>query len=157
MSVPHDKRNNRFRGEFLSAGSSGPGGGIKFGCSQSSNCAAQDVHDATRQDVGESEKKCPGYRVIGLMQLLCENAGRKDRAVVTPVPDANMAMVILARLDLLTLEEVTCGNVEPAGTCLHRRRRESNPYCRSRLVDTRNARALGRLPLQKAMLFASAE
>ena len=35
------------------------------------------------------------------------------------MPEAHMAMVILTRLDLLTLEQVACGDVEPAGNCLH--------------------------------------
>ena len=43
---------------------------------------------------------------------------RADRAVIT-VPEAHMAMVILTRPDLLRLEQVTCRDVEPAGTCLH--------------------------------------
>jgi hypothetical protein len=44
---------------------------------------------------------------------------RTDRAVVPPVSDAHMAMVILTRPDLLRLEQVTCRDIEPAGTCLH--------------------------------------
>jgi hypothetical protein len=39
--------------------------------------------------------------------------------MVAPVSDAHMAMVILTRPDLLRLEQVTCRDVEPAGTCLH--------------------------------------
>src|SRR6266849_11082923 len=42
-----------------------------------------------------------------------------DRAVVTPAAKAHMAMVILTRLDLLTLEQVACRDVEPAGNRLH--------------------------------------
>ena len=44
---------------------------------------------------------------------------RADRAVITAVPEAYMAIVILTRLDLLTPELVTCRDVEPAVTCLH--------------------------------------
>ena len=43
---------------------------------------------------------------------------RTNGAVIVPVPDAHMAMVILAGLDLLTPEQVSCRNVEPAGNCL---------------------------------------
>ena len=35
------------------------------------------------------------------------------------MPEAHMTMVILTRLDLLTLEQVACWDVEPAGNCLH--------------------------------------
>ena len=44
---------------------------------------------------------------------------RADRAVIAPMPEAHMTMVILTRLDLLTLEQVACWDVEPAGNCLH--------------------------------------
>jgi hypothetical protein len=56
----------------------------------------------------------------------------------TTTADAHMVIVILARLDLLTREQVPHRNPEPAIAG-----RESNPNCRSRLLDTMNARALG--------------
>ena len=39
--------------------------------------------------------------------------------MITPVPEAHMAIVILTRLNLLALEQIACRDVEPAGTCLH--------------------------------------
>ena len=42
-----------------------------------------------------------------------------DRTVITPAAEAHMAMMILTRLDLFTLEQVACRDVEPAGYCLH--------------------------------------
>ena len=42
-----------------------------------------------------------------------------DRAVTTASPETNMAMVVLTRLHLLTLEQIASRDVEPAGSCLH--------------------------------------
>ena len=42
-----------------------------------------------------------------------------DRAVTTTPPETNMAMVVLTRLHLLTLEQIAGRDVEPAGSRLH--------------------------------------
>ena len=42
-----------------------------------------------------------------------------DRAMITTAPEAYMAIVVLTRLYLLTLEHVAGRDVEPAGNRLH--------------------------------------
>ena len=44
---------------------------------------------------------------------------RADRAVFAAAPEAYVAMVVLTRLHLLTLEQVAGGDVRPARTRLH--------------------------------------
>src|SRR5262245_63577467 len=44
---------------------------------------------------------------------------RADRAAITAAPEAYMAMVVLTRLHLLTLEHVAGWDVEPARARLH--------------------------------------
>jgi hypothetical protein len=61
----------------------------------------------------------PALLQFGDSPLRVRHDERADRAVVTALPDADMAIVVLAWLDLLTLEQVACRDVEPAGTCLH--------------------------------------
>ena len=39
--------------------------------------------------------------------------------MITATPEAHMAMVVLTRLHLFTLEQVTCRHVEPACNRLH--------------------------------------
>jgi len=55
--------------------------------------------------------------VAGLLYIRHDE--RADRAVITAVPEAHMTMPILARLDLLALEQAVCRNIEPAGNRLH--------------------------------------
>ena len=53
------------------------------------------------------------HRQIGRQTLLrVQHNERADRAVITATPEAHMAMGVLARLHLLTLEQVTCRHVE---------------------------------------------
>jgi hypothetical protein len=44
---------------------------------------------------------------------------RADRAVITTVPEAHMAIAVLTRLHLLTFEQVAGRDVEPTRTRLH--------------------------------------
>jgi hypothetical protein len=44
---------------------------------------------------------------------------RADRAVLTALPEAYVAMAVLTRLHLLTLEQVAGRDVKPARTRLH--------------------------------------
>ena len=68
---------------------------------------------ASRESIGADNQW------IGQAPLHVWHNERADRAVITPVPEAHMAMVILIRLNLLALEQVACRDVEPAGNCLH--------------------------------------
>ena len=54
-----------------------------------------------------------------------QNCG--GQTVITAVPEAHMALVILTGLDLLTLEQVACRHVDPAGNCLHQLKRLRTP------------------------------
>ena len=44
---------------------------------------------------------------------------RADRTVITAVSKAHMAMEVLTRLNLLTLEQVAGWDIEPAGNRFH--------------------------------------
>ena len=58
-------------------------------------------------------------RQFGNSPLYVRHDERADRTVITAVSKAHMAMEVLTRLNLLTLEQVAGWDIEPAGNRVH--------------------------------------
>ena len=67
--------------------------------------------------------------------------------MITAEPEAHMTMLILARLDLLALEQAVCRNIEPAGNRLHQLIAGDREAINIAAAGKRNAPAPGRRPV----------
>jgi hypothetical protein len=79
----------------------------------------RDHHEPSHR---EEDLHGPGLftgRQTGDSPLYVRHDERADRTVITAVSKAHMAMEVLTRLDLLTLEQIAGWDIEPTGNRVH--------------------------------------